>query len=161
MTDMHLSLTQFLLEHASEILADARLAMARAHLKNYEKIGNAQTQQRLQTLYDLMTRCIRERNLTPMRAQANIIANERFAAGFDLSEVQTAFNVLEEAVWMRLMNEMPPPQLAEALGLVSTVLGVGKDNLARTYVSLASRTHAPSLNLSDLFAGTEGSTWKN
>ncbi|MCL4709478.1 hypothetical protein KJ068_30380 [bacterium] len=156
MTDMYLTMSQYLQNHASEILAEARCAMARAHLKNYEKIGDEQTQQRLQALYDLMTRCILERNLTPMRAQAKIIANERFAAGFDLGEVQTAFNVLEEAVWMRLMKEIPPPHLAEALGLVSTVLGAGKDNLARTYVGLASRTHAPSLNMSDLFAGTEG-----
>lgn len=156
MTDMHLTMSQYLQNHASEILAEARYAMARAHLKNYEKIGDEQTQQRLQALYDLVTRCIRERNLTPMRAQAKIIAHERFAAGFDLSEVQTAFNVLEEAVWMRLMKEIQPPHLAEALGLVSTVLGAGKDNLARTYVGLASRTHAPSLNMPDLFAGTEG-----
>lgn len=156
MTDIHLIITHFLQNHAGEILAEARQAMERAHLKNYEKIGREKTHQRLRELFDLVTRCIHERNLTPMCAQAKIIATERFEAGFDLSEVQTAFNVLEEAIWMRIMNEVPPPQLAEALGLVGTVLGAGKDTLARSYVSLATRSHAPSLNMPELFAGTEG-----
>jgi hypothetical protein len=69
--------------------------------------------------------------------------------------VQSAFNSLEEVVWARMLAELPPAELAEALGLVSTVLGAGKDALARRYVSLAARTHAPSLDLSALFTGIE------
>ena len=37
---------------------------------------------------------------------------------------------------------VPPGELAEALGLVGTVLGAAKDALARAYVSLASQTGA-------------------
>jgi hypothetical protein len=51
---------------------------------------------------------------------------------------------------------MPPDAYAEALGLVTTALGAGKDALARAYVSLASETHAPSLDLTPLFDGTGG-----
>jgi hypothetical protein len=40
------------------------------------------------------------------------------------------------------------------VGLLSTVLGAGKDSLAREYVSLASRQHVTSLDLSTLFEGT-------
>jgi hypothetical protein len=39
---------------------------------------------------------------------------------------------------------------------VSTVLGAAKDALGREYVSLASRTHAPSLDLRALFTGDAG-----
>jgi hypothetical protein len=70
--------------------------------------------------------------------------------------VQTAYNVLEEAIWLRILKDLQPAQYAEALGLVSTVLGAGKDALARTYVSLASKAKAPSLNLQSLFAGSGG-----
>jgi hypothetical protein len=91
-----------------------------------------------------------------MIAHAQTIARERFASGFDLSEVQTAFNVLEEAIWRRILEGLPPVDYGEALGLVSTLLGAGKDALARTYVTLASKTKAPSLQLQHLFAGTEG-----
>ena len=54
------------------------------------------------------------------------------------------------------MKNISPNELAESLGLISTVLGAGKDTLARTYVSLASKTKAPSLNLQSLFSGTQG-----
>lgn len=47
----------------------------------------------------------------------------------------------------------PPSELAECIGLLGTVLGVGKDALARSYVSLASHRHVPSLDLSALCEG--------
>ena len=39
--------------------------------------------------------------------------------------------------------------------LLSTVLGFGKDALARTFVELASKRHVRSLDLTALFAGTQ------
>jgi hypothetical protein len=131
--------------------------MTRAHVKHYEKEGAEHLHQRLKALYVLTVRGVKERNLGPMIAHADSIARERFSAGYDLWEVQTAFNVLEEAIWKLVLKEISPAELAEALGLVSTVLGVGKDTLARRYVSLASKTKAPSLNLQSLFTGIEGS----
>ena len=49
---------------------------------------------------------------------------------------------------------MPGDDLVEAIGLLSTVLGFGKDAVARTYVSRASKRHVTSLDLSALFRGT-------
>ena len=151
-----MDLIQLLQNRADDILAEAYQAMSRAHLKSYETAGPEQMQQRLKTLYELVVQCVRERNLTPMRVRAKAVAAERFASGFDLWEVQTAVNVLEEAIWLRILKELQPAQLAEALGLVSTVLSAGKDTLARAYIGLASKTHAPSLNVQFLFAGTDG-----
>ncbi len=151
-----MTIVQFLQNRAGDILAEAYQAMARARLKSYETAGTEETRQRLKALYDLVVQGVRERNLTPMRMHAKAVAVERYESGFDLWEVQAAFNVLEEAIWLRIMKELPPKQLAEALGLVSTILGAGKDTLARTYIGLASKTHAPSLNVQSLFAGTEG-----
>jgi len=39
------------------------------------------------------------------------------------------------------------------VGLLTTVLGFGKDTVARKYLSLAMKRHVPSLDLSVLFAG--------
>ncbi len=77
------------------------------------------------------------------------------APGFGISEVQTAFNVVEEAMCRHVVAGVPPDELAEAVGLLGTILGFGKDALARTYVSLASHRRVPSLDLSAMFAGTE------
>ena len=144
-------------DHSSEILAEATESMHRSHVKHYESVGPEHTHQRLKALYVLTVRAVKERNLGPMIAHAETVARERFASGFDLWEVQTAFNVLEEAIWGRILKELAPAGYAEALGLISTVLGAGKDTLARQYVSLASKSKAPSLNLQSLFTGTDGS----
>ncbi len=81
------------------------------------------------------------------------VADDRFHAGYAIREVQIAINVLEESIWNHIVANVPPNELARALGLVSTVLGAAKDALARAYVSLASQTKAPSLDLSALFKG--------
>jgi hypothetical protein len=151
-----MTLNELLHERSALIIDTAAEAMSRAHLKSYEKSGIEHTHQRLKALLVLTTRGVKERNLGPMVAHADSIARERFASGFDLWEVQTAFNVLEETIWIHILKELPPTEYAEALGLVSTVLGTGKDTLARRYVSLASKTRASSLNLQSLFTGMEG-----
>ena len=93
---------------------------------------------------------------TAMIRYAENLAQERFSAGFDLYEVQRAFNVLEEAVWKQIIIDCPPTQLSEALGKISTVHGAGKDALARKYVFLSSKSKPASLNLKVLFKGTDG-----
>lgn len=151
-----MDLYQFLHDRGSEIIAEAEQAIRRAHLKNYEREGPAAVHQRLKALFVLTTRGVKERNLGPMIDHSDTIARERFSAGYDLWEVQTAFNVLEEIIWQRILHELPPADYARALGLVSTVLGMGKDTLARVYVSLASKSRTPTLDLRSLFTGTEG-----
>ena len=114
-----------------------------------------EVRRRLEALFDHVVDGVADRELTSIVAYAEDVAEERFD-GYDLSEVQVAFNALEEATWTRMIDVLQPAQLAEALGLVSTILGCGKDALARKYVALATQAHAPSLNLRALFTGAEG-----
>jgi len=151
-----MELQQLLRDQGESMLQNAFQAMERSHLKSYEQEGMARAKQRLRDLYILTMRAVDDRKLGPIIAHAEAIAQERFAHGFDLWEVQTAFNVLEEAIWNRIIRELPPSSYAESLGLVSTVLGAGKDSLARAYVSLASKTKAPTLNLNSMFSGAAG-----
>jgi len=140
-------------EKKRNIVDEATAGLRRAHLRHYESAGVDNTRQRLESLYDLTRESVRRRKLTAMIQHADGIARERFEAGYDLLEIQTAFNILEEVIWKRVLNELRPEEFASALGLVSTVLGAGKDALARTYVSLACGTRAASLNLEALFEG--------
>jgi hypothetical protein len=150
-----MDVNDILQQYGDAILAQAEETMHRRRQRHYEEAGPEQVRQRLKALFVLTARAVRERNLGPMLAHADAIAKERYAAGYDLSEVQTAFNVLEEAIWKHLEKTVDRERLGEALGLVSTVLGAGKDLLARTYVSLATKTKTPSLDLRELFSGTE------
>ena len=152
-----MGIDELLKDKAEEILAKSSEMVARAHLKHYEESGAVVLRRKLRDLLDLTLDAVRERNATPMVKHAERIARERFVSGYDLSEVQTSFNVLEETIWKVILKEMKPEDYAEALGLVSTALGAGKDALARAYVSLASKTKAPSLDLRSTFEGTDAS----
>jgi hypothetical protein len=143
-------------ERAAGVVDDALAAMRRAHLRHYESLGEDAVRARLQALYEAVRETVRTRHLDPVLEHADAVARSRYESGFDLGEVQTAFNVLEEALWHRVTGELSPAQLAEALGLVATAIGAGKDRLARTYVSLATSTHVPALDVKALFRGTEG-----
>ncbi len=147
--------TEFLTRERRTIVEAADGALARTHIRGYEAAGANEVHRRLEALFDRLLEALSTRDLELMLAYVEQVAKERFKAGYDLSEVQTAFNALEEATWSRVFAELEPSQFAETLGLVSTILGAAKDALARTYVSLATNTHAPSLDLRALFAGTE------
>jgi hypothetical protein len=151
-----MTLHELLHTQSKQTINEAVDLLERSRLSHYKMAGREHTHHRLMALYVLTTKAVHERNIGPMIAHANTIAEERFNAGYDLSEVQAAFNVLEEVLWQKIIKEIPAANQAEALGLIGTVLGAGKDALARAYVSLASKTKAPSLNLQSLFAGIEG-----
>lgn len=149
-----MTLDELLATAKPQLLDEAFAALERTHLAHYEDAGEVFTRQRLSNLYDLVVEAIRDRSLTNLIEGSSQIAKERFEGGFDVSEVQSAFNDLEEAMWRRVVAEVPPDGLAEAIGLLSTVVGAGKDAVAREYVSMASQRHVPSLDLSALFGGT-------
>ena len=144
-----------LVTQEAEVLDEAYAALERSHVTHYEAAGESFTRKGLADLFRLVVASISDRDLAEMSVYAEKVAEQRFGQGFDISEVQMAFNALEEAMWRRVVDGTPPDELAEAVGLLSTVLGFGKDALARKYVSLASERHVPSLDLSALFAGIE------
>jgi hypothetical protein len=146
-----------LAQQRSDVVAEAYDALQRSHPTHYEAAGEAFTLERLADLFDLVLTALRNRELGPVGAYCEDVAERRFEAGFGISEVQTAFNTLEEAMWKRVVAGVPADGLAEAMGLLTTILGFGKDALARRYVSLASQRHVPTLDLSAMFSGTEPS----
>lgn len=151
-----MDLITLLKEQETEIVDEAALSLERLRLPGYREAGHAIGRDRLAELYRLVLESISSRNLVPIMEYMAQVADERYHAGYAIREVQKAINALEEAIWNHIVSDAPPGELAEALGLVSTVLGAAKDSLARAYVSLASQTKAPSLDLSALFEGYAG-----
>lgn len=138
----------------SEIVAEALSTLQHSHIAHYEQAGAEFTHTALKDLFDLVARAIEHRDLEGVIAFADDIAEQRFSSGFDIAEVQTAFNALETAMWRRVLAAEEPADLPESIGLVSTVFGVAKDELACRYVSLASQRDIPSLDLSAQFKGS-------
>ena len=135
------------------ILAEAREALECARLRHYRASGAEENAHRLAALFDVLAESAAARSVLPMVRHAERIARERHEGGFDLAEVQTAFNVLEEALWRHITATLSPAEYPEAYGLVSTVLGAGKESVALKYVELARSIGAPALDLKALFAG--------
>ncbi len=144
------------LEQERVPIVDAACESLRHSRTHYEAAGQEETRRRIELLYDELLEALSSRDLEGVLDYARKLAAERFESGYDLTEVQGAFNALEEATWTALCARLRPKELALSLGLVSTVLGAAKDALGREYVSLASQTHAPSLDLRALFTGDAG-----
>lgn len=138
---------------ADVIIDHAATALERSNERHYTRDGPEVARARLTQLLSLVTASIEQRDLVPMIDHATAVANDRFDAGFDIREVQCAFHVLEEAIWERVVELTPPDELVNAIGMVGTVLGAGRDALARAYVSRASNQHVASLDLGALFRG--------
>jgi hypothetical protein len=131
-----MNLIELLDSKAEEIINGASEAMKRAGMKHFDSDTPEQIRKRLTMLYHLTDRGVKEKNLFPMVSYVEKMAEERFTAGFDLQEVQTAINVLEEYLWRYITEALPPAALADALRLISSILGAAKDALARKYVEL-------------------------
>ena len=150
-----MEITKLLEGNNDLIIEEAFKSMSNLKLKCYTKAGGEETRQKLNELYKKLVQCTKKKELLPILNYTEKIAKERYSSGFDIFEVQTAINSLESAIWNKIFKLTRPEKLAESLGVVSTILGAAKDNLARTYVSLATKTKVPTLNLQSLFSGSE------
>jgi hypothetical protein len=150
-----MELITLLEKNIDEIVEISCKQICEVKLKGYAKEGSSITKQKLTSLYKKLIDCVKTKELIPMLQYTEKIAKDRFNSGYDLYEVQTAINTLEELIWQKIFKNVKPEKLAIALGLVSTILGAGKDNLARTYVSLASKTKSSTVNIQNLLHGSE------
>ena len=155
MTVPPVDMASFLIERRTIVLAAANEEISRAHLEHYDREGSSVTADRLAALLDLLVTCCRDHRLDAARDYADSLAAERTGHGYPLNEVQTAANVVEEAVWATITSDLPAEVHGYALGLVSTILGAVKDRLACAYVATVSSEPVRTLNLEYLFSGSD------
>lgn len=149
-----MNLRAFLEKHYDEIVQEASQVLTVRPLKNYSASGKEVNKERIIRLFNLVLDTIESRNLIPMMEYAEAVASERFKQGFDLDEVIAGFNVLEEIIWKKITQGVSPNDYPEAFGLVSTVIGFGKEHLSVTYVALVSnKEEVVSLDMTELFQG--------
>jgi hypothetical protein len=150
-----MSLLKFLQSDKIEIINEALSDLERSRLKHYTESNKETNEERLRNFYDILIKCVESKSLVEICDYCEELANKRFNSGFDLYEVQSTINVLEEIIWKKIIKYLPPSEYERALGMITTVLGAGKDSLACKYVSLASQCKKPTLDLSELFKSKE------
>jgi methylmalonyl-CoA decarboxylase len=125
------------------VVEEAAVALERRHQAHHHAVSPEERRRNVRDLFELVVQCVHEGRAEPIIALSQQIAANRFEAGFDIAEIQGTFNVLEEVLWRHVAGALADDQRIEALGLVNTILGAGRDALARTYVALASRGAGP------------------
>ncbi len=129
--------TSGILAEARDRVVDQAVAeLGQRHTRD-QATSPESSRRHLEDLFQLVVQCVRDGDAEPIVAYSHQLAADRFAAGFDIGEVQGEFNVLEEVLWREMADSFAGDQRIEALELLSAVLGAGRDALARTYVALA------------------------
>ncbi len=147
------SINDLLRDDATAILDEAAPGIAR--LEHYHRDGDAATRRRVEALYRHVARAVRARDLDDLLAHAARIARERFEAGFDLGEVEAAFEMLEDAISRRALGRLTQDELAWGLGLVGTALAHARRELGRTFVSLVPAARPGTVDLTSVFKRSE------
>ncbi len=130
--------TSAVLAGAEDRVVDEAVAELERRHTNDEASSPEMRRRHVRDLFRLVVKCMHDGEVEPIIASSHQLAADRFAAGFDIGEVQAEFNVLEEVLWRQVAVALSGDQRFEALELLNTVLGKGRDALARTYVALAS-----------------------
>jgi hypothetical protein len=152
--EVNMPLIRLLKHNEAEILEDAIITIENSHLRHYSTFNTQKNRKRLNRLQNLLQICVKKSTLTPIKNYIEAIAKERFFSGFDLKEVLTSINILEEIIWKKVIENLKLEECADALSTISTVFGTAKSSLTCTYVSLASHTKNPKYDVSALFKGT-------
>jgi hypothetical protein len=150
------ALIQALEAHAQEIVDEAVELLAHRLNPPYQPVAPEVLKERLGKTMTTVITALKERTPLPVIEHGKRVAQARFHAGYQLEEIQTAFNALEETLWNFMVKEADAAHLAQDLAMVGSVIGAIKDELGRSYVALATQYHAPSINTSKLFAGPQG-----
>jgi len=135
-----MDLTGLLEQQVDRLVAECVAELQNAHLEHYDTMDVGTNRRRFVLLLDLITRSLREGHAEPIVEYAHTVASERFLDGYDLQEVQTSLNIVEEVLWKWILSAMDPEQSVHATGLVRAILGMTKDAVSRRYVSLAAST---------------------
>ncbi|HSN91949.1 MAG TPA: hypothetical protein VLS93_12030 [Anaeromyxobacteraceae bacterium] len=110
--------------------------------------------ERLEVLCRLVEEAVRTRDLEKLLAHARAIAADRYAAGYALDEVRSAFSALEQAIWHHAFGWLPPGEWAWGLSLVGTALEHAREALAGAFAS-ARGARTGFVDMTPVFRGAE------
>jgi hypothetical protein len=150
----NVNLAELLHEDGPAIVDDAWNAVAL--MEHYRRDGEAVTRHRVDALYAHVVRAVQQLDLDGLLSHVRSVAQERFAAGFELSELRTAFVMLEESIYRRALARLPREDASWGLALVTTAFTQARLALGQTFVSLPAAQSTP-VDLSVLFHRSERS----
>jgi hypothetical protein len=117
-----------------KILFDATEFLVRSNLEHYNKLNPLTIRAKLGKLFYVVRECAERNDNEPVRKYVKEIAPSRFESGYELYEVQTAINILEECFWKNIIDKVDSSERMNALVKSHEILCAAKNVLARSYV---------------------------
>ena len=122
------------------------------HLRHY---NNPETPMHLNALFNQLLLCVKYQNIIQITKYADKISRMRYKSNFDLYEIQTIVNLLQEVIWKNLCQVLPQNEVSSNLALISSILGAFKDAIACSYVEMANGKKIETYDVESLFHGTD------
>lgn len=132
-----MKLLEMLYNKPDLILLDSTDCLVRAHLEHYEAITPELIRSRLNRLLQALTKCVEINSTDGMIKYMNKVSDERFEVGYEVHEVQTAINILEECLWKKIQQHVDNDQQTAAMKQVTRILDTAKEELASEYALLS------------------------
>ena len=126
---------ELLKTNPDKILFDATEFLVRSNLEHYNKLNPERVRARLARLYFITRECAELNSNEPMQKYIQEIAKERFESGYELYEVQTAINILEECLWKNIVERVNTNEQISGLFRSHEILCAAKGSLAKSYVA--------------------------
>ena len=130
-----MTFTELLKTNPDKILFDATEFLVRSNLEHYNRLNPERVRARLARLYFITRECVELNSNDPIKKYIEDVAKERFESGYELYEVQTAINILEECLWKNIVDRVNINEQVSGLFRSHEILCAAKGTLAKSYVT--------------------------
>ncbi len=137
-----MNLHDLLKSNPDKILLDATEFLVRSNLEHYNKLNPERVRARLARLYFVARECEKLENNQPVKQYIEEIAVDRFESGYELYEVQTAINILEECLWKNIVEKIDPELQMPALFRSHEIMCAAKGALAKSWIAFELKEEA-------------------
>jgi hypothetical protein len=132
-----MTLIELLHQKPDLILLDSTDNLVRSNLTHYKKLNPENIRLRLMHLFQTLITCVETGSCGEMVKFMDKVSEERFESGFEIHEVQTAINILEESLWRNIGKFVDNDKQVNAMKEVTCILSKAKDEMANEYAMLS------------------------
>ena len=119
------------------ILLDSTNSLVRAQLQHYKHLTPEKLRFRLLRLFQALVKSLEANSCDSMTHFMEQVSDERYESGYELQEVQTAINIMEECFWKKISEFVFADQQIAAMKQVTCILSKAKETLVNEYALLS------------------------
>jgi hypothetical protein len=134
-----MTLLEMLYNKPDLILLDALESLEKIHLIHYGNLKPELIRFRLSKLLEAFVKSVETSSIDEMTNFISKISDERYELGFELYEVQTVINILEESLWKKILIFVDEDKQISAMKQVSDILSKGKERLVNEYANISKK----------------------